>query len=119
MRLGMTVSGKDDFDRRVRFIQREHAAGRGFDAPGTLGRAHYYRKPSDLRIGVITPIVILFVGLFGLKGVIHFQTGEQVYDQRVDELRRGDGIGRLGAVLMKADPVTVWVSRVLHQSFRG
>tara|TARA_R110002124_G_scaffold143300_2_gene308079 strand:+ start:458 stop:805 length:348 start_codon:yes stop_codon:yes gene_type:complete len=115
----MTVSDREDFERRVRFVQREHAAGRGFDAPGTLGRAHFYRKSYDLRLGVMMPAVILIVAVFCLKGMIHFQTGSQVYDQRVDELRRGEGLSRLGGVLMTADPITVWVSYILHQGFRG
>ena len=37
----------------------------------------------------------------------------------VDELRRGEGLSRLGGVLMTADPITVWVSYILHQGFRG
>lgn len=115
----MNELGRDDFERRVTYISREYAAGRGFDAPGTLGRSHYYRKPRQLRLAVVTPAIIVFVGLFGLKGMIHFHTGALTYNQRVSDLSQAEGFNRLGAALMRADPITLWVSDMLRRSLSG
>jgi len=112
-------SNLDDFYRRISFIEREHAAGRGFDAPGTLGRSHFTRKPAGRRLGVAVPAAIVIAGIFGLKGVIHHFTGPQAYEQRLAELSRNGGFDRLGAKLMTADPVTLWVSDLLDRSLEG
>jgi hypothetical protein len=49
------TSNLDDFYRRIGFIEREHAAGRGFDAPGTLGRSHFPKSLPGVGLALRCP----------------------------------------------------------------
>jgi hypothetical protein len=58
-------------------------------------------------------VLSLALGI-GLKGMIHFYIGAQTYESRVSALAAGEGLDPVGAWLMQADPLTLWVSAQLR-----
>ncbi len=107
----------NDFYSRVSRIEKSHAKGYRVRSRGTLGR----KGPAgpgggaDPQGGSSTPAVgvALAVGI-GIKGVIHYFVGAQTYESRVSALAAGPGFDPVGAWLMHADPVTLWVSGQLQ-----
>lgn len=102
-----------DFYDRIERIEYARAKGDGFDAPGTLGRAHF--SPRGRRRGFLKPLILLSMSVFGLKGAIYYNIGGDIYSSRVEALKDGEGFEPLGAVLMQADPVTIQVSRIINR----
>lgn len=101
-----------EFYQRIARIQRDHARGLGFEAEGTLGRSHFHRPPKR-RTSLLKPLFIVICCGIGLKAAIHSRVGAQQYDERVALLSHGEGVERLGAYLMTADPATVLLSEQL------
>ncbi len=103
----------NDFYNRVSRIEKSHAKGYGFEAAGTVGR-----RSSSLGRGLglkfVKPLVIAMVLGAGLKGMIHYYIGAQTYESRVSALAAGIGFDPVGAWLMHADPVTLWISGQLQ-----
>lgn len=103
-----------DFYGRLGRIQKAHKKGYGFEAVGTLGRS-YYTKQARRRPSFIGPIVVVLLGVIGLKGAIRYSVGSATYDQRVAALQKGDSVERLGAYIMSADPATLFVSARIRE----
>lgn len=105
----MTDPNMRDFYSRVDRLQRSHAKGYGFQAEGTLGRVP---RPVSRGRGwaVVRSLSVLAVGVVCLKGVLNYQVGPELYDQRVARLEAGDGVDRVGAAIMAADPASLWVA---------
>jgi hypothetical protein len=101
----------NDFYKRVARIEYTHARGHGFIAEGALSRASFAPRTKHRRTPIVRPLLMIALLGFALKGVIHHQLGTEVYDARVAALLDGQGIDRLGGQLMKADPVTLMVSK--------
>lgn len=99
-----------DFYGRVARIEKDHARGYGFEARGTLGRSAYQRRKKKSAFRFVLPMLAVVVCGVTVKGFIHQQIGANVYDERVANLMEGEGFDRLGAYLMKADIMTLWVS---------
>lgn len=103
----------NDFYSRVSRIEKSHAKGYGFDAPGTLRRRAPSRSGSRA-LKLLKPLVVaLVLGVF-LKGLIHYYVGPQTYESRVSALAAGTGFDPVGAWLMYADPVSLYVSNQLQ-----
>lgn len=103
----------NDFYSRVSRIEKSHAKGYGFEAAGTVRRKATNR--SGLRfLKVAKPLVLALALGVGVKGVIHYFVGAQTYESRVSALAAGEGFDPIGARLMHADPVTLWVSGQLQ-----
>ena len=98
-----------EFHGRISRIERAHGRGQGFEAVGTLGRSHYTRR-RGLRVPLMAPVLFLTFAVILLKAMIHFGIGGSLYEQKVERLWAGEGLDRVGAVLMQADPATLWVS---------
>jgi hypothetical protein len=99
----------DEFYDRVAKIQRDHSKGYGMEAAGTLGRSSTRRRPS-WRVPIIAPLLVILACGFALKATLHARIGEDLYNQRVATLEAGQAIDQIGAVLMRADPVTTALS---------
>lgn len=103
----------NDFYTRVSRIEKSHAKGYGFEATGTVSR----RAPSRTGARVLKiakPLVLALALAVGLKGTIHYYVGAQTYEGRVSALAAGQGFDPVGAWMMHADPVTLWVSAQLQ-----
>lgn len=98
----------NDFYNRVSRIEKSHAKGYGFEAAGTVGRKGNGRGRVWLKF--VKPLAVATVLGLGLKGMIHYYVGTQTYENRVSSLAAGSGFDPVGAWLMHADPVTLWVS---------
>lgn len=104
----MTDPNMTDFYGRLARLQKAHAKGYAFEAPGALGRSFYHR-PTPRRRSVVLPILFLVVCGFLLKGVLHYAVGAQSYQDRVATLVAGTGLAPVGGWLMQADPVTLFI----------
>ncbi len=99
----------NDFYNRVSRIEKSHAKGYGFEAAGTVRRRSSNR--SGMRsLKFVKPLVMALVLGAGMKGMIHYYIGTNTYESRVSALAAGTGFDPLGAWLMHADPVTLWIS---------
>lgn len=99
----------NDFYNRVSRIEKSHAKGYGFEAAGTVGRKA--PKRGYLRgLRFLKPLVMAVALGIGLKAMIHYYIGTQTYENRVSALAAGTGFDPVGAVLMHADPATLWLS---------
>ena len=99
----------NDFYTRVTRIEKAHAKGYGFEAPGTLGRSALgNRKTRNWKF--LKPLALVLLTGAGMKGVIHYYIGAETYQLRVDALAVGQGFDPVGGWLMQADPVTLWIS---------
>jgi hypothetical protein len=63
-----------------------------------------------MRRGTLRGVAIVVLVLMAFKGFLHNQLGENAYMARVDGLSQGSMFEQAGAVLMAADPITVWLS---------
>ena len=103
----------NDFYSRVSRIEKSHAKGYGFEAPGTVGRKSANRTGSRI-LKLAKPLVLALAVGVGIKGVIHYFVGAQTYESRVSALAAGQGFDPVGAWLMHADPASLWVSEQLQ-----
>lgn len=110
-----------DFYGRLSRVEYANQRGAGFAAAGTLGRIPYdpsiapamllrRRRRKGLRIPVLGPVLVLVLGVTGIKAGIHHSIGATVYEEKVERLWQSDGIERFGAVLMQPDPLTLYLS---------
>lgn len=99
----------NEFYSRVSRIEKAHAKGYGFEARGTVGR-RTGAKSGSRGVKILKPIVLALALGFGLKATIHYYIGAQTYESRVSALAAGQGFDPIGAWLMHADPVTLYLS---------
>lgn len=55
-------------------------------------------------------LAIIMLVFFGMKGMFYEQLGPLTYNGRISTLEQGVMVERMGAKLMQAEPVTLWVS---------
>ena len=106
----------NEFYGRVARIEKAHAKGYGFEASGTLGRSSTWKRERSGWRFIKPLVVVLAIGL-GLKGVIHYYVGADLYQDRVAKLQSGEGFDRVGGMLMQADTATLAISAVLAEVF--
>lgn len=104
-----------DFYSRISRIERARAKGFGFEAPGTLGRSHYYR-PTRRGRGLLLPLTMLMLSIFGLKAMIYYNIGSEIYAERVATLQQGTGFEPMGAWIMQPDPLTQEIAKRIGQA---
>ena len=107
----MPTSQFDEFDRRMRRINRRHSKlSHGYvtavNDDGLVVAKPQRRGGSRMLRGLIfiAVVVVLF------KGFLHAQLGAFAYQERVDSLAAGTVVEQAGAYVMTADPVTLWIS---------
>ncbi|SMX44102.1 hypothetical protein [Actibacterium lipolyticum] len=97
-----------EFQGRLRRVEKIHRRGGGFEAAGTLGRSYYTsaaRKKSFVR-----PFLLTLTGAMLFKAFLLMQIGELDYRERVEALKSGTQVEVAGAYVMQADPITVWLA---------
>ena len=98
-----------DFYVRLGRIEKIRRSGGGFEAVGTLGLSHFSRTNRQ-SIPIFRPLLVLFIAIIAIKGIIHHQVGADTYVARVDALHQGGTVDQVGAFIMQADPLTLFVS---------
>lgn len=107
----MSASQFDEFDRRMRRITRRHTQlSRGYVTSVNDDGLVVAKPKRKMRRGTLRGIAIVVLVLMGFKGFLHSQLGASAYETRVDGLSQGSVFEQAGAVLMVADPFTVWLS---------
>lgn len=116
----MAESQLMEFYGRVAQYERARSQGYGFEADGTLGRSYYHRpKRRSLLRTIFGACAVIFI-LLALKAGIILFVGEGIYADRVERMNNGQDIDRLGAAILKIDPVSsfmvdqaqIWAPRI-------
>lgn len=114
-----TTSQFDEFDRRMRRINRRHSRlSRGYvtsvNADGLLVATPIRRRTSVPLRGV----VVIIAALMLFKGIVLAQLGPAAYEERLEGLAGGNQVEQVGAWIMKADPTTTWIASHLGPLLR-
>ncbi len=102
--MSLTDASFQEFRGRLRRIASQHADGRRFEAPGTVGAPR--RARPERRGRLLLPLVLGLALLTSFKAAVHVHEGAEGYAARLAALAAGGPAGRAGAILMAADPVT-------------
>ncbi len=107
----MSASQFDEFDRRMRRITRRHTQlSKGYVTSVNDDGLVVAKPRRRFSRGTLRGVAIVMIVLMGFKGFLHFQLGAADYAQRVEALSNGSFFEKAGAVLMAADPITVWLA---------
>jgi hypothetical protein len=99
------------FGSRVKRIDRRHRKLADGFATNMTHDGLIIPVPRRRRLRVpFAGIAMLAVGLIVVKGMAYSLLGSSVYEARIASLAEGAQIERVGAWVMQADPLTVWVS---------
>lgn len=102
---------QQEFDTRIRRIDRKHRKLAGGFVTAVSHDGLLIAKPRRRRLRVpFAGLALVAVGIVALKGIVHSQLGPTVYEARVAALAEGSQVERVGAWVMQADPLTLWVS---------
>jgi hypothetical protein len=117
----MSESQLMEFYKRVAQYERARSQGYGFEADGTLGRSYFHRpkRRSLFRMAAGAGAVVFI--LLALKAGIILFVGEGIYADRIERMNNGQDIDRLGAAILKIDPVSsfmvdqsqIWAPRIM------
>ena len=114
--MGGSHSSTDSFNSRLRRLEKAHRKGYGFEAQGTLGRSSTYKR--EIRLGKILRIALIALALaWVMKGVILFNVGDTLYNQRVAGLAMGNDLDPVAATIMAPDLVTRLIASFLGEVF--
>lgn len=107
--------------QREEFYGRiERFGGRDAAVPGGIiasrGVARKGRAPANGRW--ITPIAMVLASVLAIKAVVHATVGAESYDYRIAILSEGDAVDRIGAFVLRADPLTQVLSSTLGRVLR-
>lgn len=107
----MSASQYDEFDRRMRRItRRQTKLSRGYVTSVNDDGLVVAKPKRKMGRGTVRGLAIVMVVLMLFKGVLHSQLGASGYAERVEALANGSAFEKAGAVLMSADPITVWLA---------
>ena len=107
----MSASQYDEFDRRMRRITRRHTQlSRGYVTSVNDDGLVVAKPKRKMRRGTLRGVAIVVLVLMAFKGFLHNQLGADAYMARVEALAAGSMFEQAGAVMMSADPITVWLS---------
>ncbi|HKL69880.1 hypothetical protein [Salibaculum sp.] len=114
------MSINTDFDKRVGHVVRTHDRIRRNGVVHRVGKDGLIRARPRVARPRFPLRAILIVMLLGLafKGVLWAQIGPVGYAERVEKLRTGTTVERVGAWLMQPEGVTVWVGGQLRPYLR-
>jgi hypothetical protein len=100
-----------EFDTRIRRIDRRHKKLASGFVTNVSADGLIVAVPRRRRVRVpFLGLAVLVLGIVAFKGLVHANLGEGNYNARVSALAEGTQVERLGAWVMQADPLTLWVS---------
>lgn len=106
-----SASQYDEFDRRMRRITRRHTQlSRGYVTTVNDDGLVVAKPKRKFSRGTLRGVAIVVLVIMVFKAVLHSQLGAAGYADRLDALSNGSVFEKAGAVLMAADPITVWLS---------
>lgn len=107
----MSASQFNEFDRRMSRISRRHSKLSHGYVTKVMDDGMVVAKPRRRsKMGAARAVAILLLVLVVFKGVLHAQLGGAEYQQRIEALASGSAVEKAGAIVMAADPGTVWIS---------
>jgi hypothetical protein len=107
----MSASQFDEFDRRMRRINRRHSKlSQGYVTAVNGDGLVIARPQRRSNRGTLRGLVVILVVMLLFKGFLHAQLGPQAYTDRVESLAAGTIIEQAGAWVMTPDPLTLWIS---------
>lgn len=107
----MSASQHSEFDRRMRRITRRHTQlSRGYVTSVNDDGLVVAKPKRKFSRGTLRGIAIVVVMLMLFKAVLFSQLGASTYNERIIALNEGSVFEKAGAVLMSADPITVWLA---------
>lgn len=106
----MSDPNMSDFYDRIRRYEKMRAKGFGHEAAGALGRSYYSQAPRRRRRSLVLPFLFTLFCVLLLKAAIYHTVGPVSYSERIARLEAGQGVDRVGAWLMQADPVTLFLA---------
>ncbi len=105
-----------EFYKRVRRIDRRHRSlARGFVLSLSRDGLIVAKPASDAWQIPWRGLLLVLVAMMGFKALLHAQIGAEAYNGRVAALSVGTLPEQIGAYVMHADPITLWLS----QRFEG
>lgn len=100
-----------EFDTRLKRIDRKHRKLAGGFVSAVSHDGLIIAKPRRRRLRVpFAGLALVAVGIVAFKGIVHSQLGPTTYEARITALAEGSQVERVGAWVMQADPLTLWVS---------
>ncbi|MBY6046578.1 hypothetical protein KUV47_09850 [Vannielia litorea] len=94
-----------NFAGRIRRIEKIHRRGGGFEATGTLGQS-FYTRSKRVKRPVLRPALTVLTVFLCFKALTLAHLGTADYTARLDGLRTGNNVQKVGAHLMAIDPIT-------------
>ena len=114
----MSASQIDEFDRRMRRItRRQTQLSKGYVTTVNDDGLVVARPKRKFSRGTLRGIAIVVLVLMVFKGILHSQLGDAGYADRLNALSNGSAFEKAGAILMAADPLTVWMSGQIGKYF--
>lgn len=115
----MTTVKYKEFEKRHKRIEKAHAKGRGFEAPGTLSRPYYRNRAGRGHLrGFLHPIGIFILMVLAIKTAMAMHLGTDLYESKLDRLRTASMVGQFSAYILQPDPVSLWSAEILKRNFR-
>lgn len=107
----MSASQYEEFERRMRRISRRHSKlSHGYVTAVNSDGLVVAKPQRRSRRGALRGVIVILAVTMLFKGVLHAQLGAAAYQERVDLLSAGSAVENVGAWIMTADPVTLWLS---------
>lgn len=106
-----------EFQGRLRRVDRIHRRGGGFEAVGTLGRSFYNQRTQ--RRPLLRVLMVVAAGFLAIKALLLMQIGTVDYQDRLQRLHDGSMVEQAGAYVMQIDPVTAWLSVKFHEILKN
>lgn len=99
---------RQTFSGRLHRIEDIHNAGGGSEASGTLGKSFYttHRKRRLRLPRLLLLAVFLLIAFVAIKVALMATLGVSAYQTRLNDLRHGDWVDQLAALVLSVDPVT-------------
>lgn len=111
----MSNAQMQEFDRRLRRIDRRHRSlARGFVLSVSRDGLIVARPARDSWGFPWRGLLFVLVAMMGFKALLHAQIGTEAYNGRVAALAAGTTAEKVGAYVMHADPMTLWLSSKLE-----
>lgn len=115
----MSASQFEEFDRRMRRINRRHSKlSHGYVTSVNHDGLVVAKPARKGRRGTLRGVAIMVVALMVFKAFLYAQLGPLAYNERVDRLSDGNSAERAGSVVMAADPLTMYIGGALASLVR-